>query len=260
MGDWGLIAGSGPLYSGGLAASTRLTAVASHSTNANAKGSDVVIIPSTPFAGTLIVTLYSETATKYGLVDIKVGSQVIAANLLFTMYGAAYHAVKYYLPIVVPAGSVINAAWQSTVANQTVYVGVQIMPTAFTGPAPYNYIETLGADLSDSGGTQVVTGKSSVKGSWVNVGTPLAHDSKAIIVAWGTQGLSSNGFRAYLDIGAGSAVLIPDIYLHHEGGAAMMPPEHLPLAVAAGTQLQLRVQFQAASITTEPDFVLYAIS
>lgn len=222
-------------------------------TTLNVKGGWAEITSSSPItAHELTVFLFHHNVGAgqwTALVDIGTGGAgsevVLVSNLLFS--GAHRCVWNYVLPITIASGTRIAMRAQVFNASQT----VKALIILTNNVAQYSSVATYGADISDSGGTEVSSGTTAnTKGAYSQLTASTSARHRQLIVAIGNQGRGTrNEIGFQLDIATGAAgqeqVLIPDLRLFSDSAQDRLFPEWfgpIPCDIPAGTRLSARAQ------------------
>jgi hypothetical protein len=254
MGDWSLLGGMGPHEMHGLQSSTTLTTVTSGA--ANTKGA-VVSLGTAVRTGLLTLYVQSNGQGDQALIDVcldNTPTNILISNLLCCNASTGYNTSVYQLPILVKAGQEIFVRMQNTGAGVLYAMGFSIIPLVMTSAPGLNRSWTLGGDLTNSCGTLVARTGTNSKSNYTTFGTTPDH-CKMLMMVVGVPGnpvtARAVSSKYYLDICAGSAVLVADISFTITVGAYPPGPFIYPLSLPAGTVLQTRFQTSGTSNTSD---------
>lgn len=237
----------------------------------NTKGAYSTLVASTEFDINLLVFSndYSPYTCDY-LIDIAIGAagaeQVIIGNLIHsTVLDEFYDSAPFYAPIKIPAGSRLSARSQCSTATQTSYIFCNLYQSSLI--PTFGAIDTYGANLGDSGGTQLAGGSVAwAKGSYVEITSSTVRSIKGIIVG---SGNILNTTRAstsfFVDIAIGTTnnevIVAQDIHFSSTYGMSMLPRylSLIPVNIPLGARISARVNCGTTDATDKLiDVILYA--
>lgn len=263
-------------FSGGTTFGTTVAAAGS----TNTKGAFVQLIASTNFEvyGLWVACLGPnvEGADNRMLLDIAKGPAgseiIIVPNILSGHKSTAWHNPLGYYPLLIPAGTRISARAQAAVASRSQQIAVWLFGTPAdisNPPAVANSIQAVGADTSDSGGTNMTPGVSGAEGAWASLGTVISDAKGVILIAslGGDVAVTSGGWTVDLGVGPTSSevAVFTDFYMRNVAGGDYVSPIQptvqalYGLDLPAGTQLNVRASYAAASADVA-DAVAYALT
>lgn len=219
----------------------------------NSKGSYVELCSALPFD--CILNLINISGGEYEhLLDFAIGAAgselIIVENIAWSCASLNIQNFSYPVPIPLAAGTRLSIRGQvndgSTRLTEWALELISINNFAGT-PAGTKFI-TLGADTSDSGGTQVDPGGTNhTYGSYVELASSLEYPLIGFYLHIGTQGNKRSNTYWYLDVAIGSAgneqPILSRFPVHfRETDDKIVQPITgvLPLPIAAGERVSIR--------------------
>lgn len=195
--------------------------------------------------------------------------QVVIPDLLISVPGAQRHVHSYYLPIRAPAGLLVIARLQSSVANSGIDVIVHGLASGWGSQEGYSICRAYGVTTSVSGGTLISPGATAnTKTAYVALGSPTTEPINALIVSIGTRGAtavsSAQAARVLFDIayGASSVLVLDNVMTVSNTASDLYTPAvfgPVPVQIPAGEQMYARAQASVGS-PTPLDFIVYGFS
>lgn len=157
------------------------------------------------------------------LTDIGIGraggaDRILIENLLYTGVQNAASPVYTHIPLGVRAGESLVARTQSGTASDSLGLSARFVAGGIAALMRCEEARTYGANLADSGGTQIDPGGSATtKGAWVELAANLELEAKMLLLNLGNLANSvETNQNAYFDLGWGQDPLadirVPDIY------------------------------------------------
>ena len=216
------------------------------------------------------VSFYPSGECKNALVDVAVGassSEVeIASDFLVRTddVRAARYPISYMIPTPVPAGTRISARCRQSESANTY---IRIYGYKHTGPKSERFtgvVKTVGANLADSGGTQIEPDASTAwtYGLWENLTTNCPIDARIMQLGIGrAETIANTTTRIWdLQIGIGST---PDqtYMMRLSCGYIVNTPipqssQPFPVNIPAGSTIKARAQCSSTS-RRELDVIAY---
>lgn len=238
---------------------------------ANTKSSWYELISSTPydFKGFVIIFSrnYTTTALSF-LLDIAIGAggseEVILENL--SLNSGSGSGSFLFVPIKIPAGSRIAVRCQINSSTEYAFfctiVGVA---GGFLMSTPISKVITMGADTSDSGGTEIDPGATvDTKGSYVEIESSTSYPIHALSIAFNGKGAARSLYGWLFDIAVGSAgseeIIVSDILVLSSGNQVITPQQlpFIPVSIPAGSRIAVRCECSGNNSTTRLlDVILY---
>jgi hypothetical protein len=237
----------------GTSTGTTLTAAASVDT----KGSWTALGAATGFAYEgITVHLANNNGTNGYLVDIGIddgsgNNFVLVPDLSFQCNQASEHNLALFIPVHIPAGSLMEARVACSAASGTLnclVVGHSANPGGFPG---YSRVERLFTPATSRGPAIEPGGTINTKGAWTQMVASTAVDIAGLFGVVGFNGDRSRAAAAgmLLDIGIGAAssefVLVPNLALEWEAtwdGPNDVFFSPVPAEVPSGTRVAARGQ------------------
>jgi hypothetical protein len=258
--DWPLYGNGQQVRGLGVGGNADTTLTAPAGANAKAAWTQLTASLSIPGQGVMVCLFASTNTARTYLVDIGVGpansEQVVIANLLTTL-GTDGNYRYFYFPLSSPQSSRIVARYQSNSATSTMIVGLWVFSQGIIASSPYSRIETIGADTSDSGGTQVVPGASHTKGNYAVLGTTTRDIYELALATANSAGdytVGTSQTHAY-DIAIGPTgserIIIPDLLAPMSTVTDAVSTRNwptFPVHIPARTQISMRAQSSQASV------------
>lgn len=213
MGDFSILGGGQRFESLGTSNALGTAIAYSGSTNTkNAAWTQLVAATSFDASG-FIVDAVLQNDGRQSLVDIAIGAaaseQIIIANLLVAP-SRGYQYVQYYFPIPIPAGSRLAGKQQSN-GTGSVYLSFNFIARNMLPSSPLGLITTYGADLTDSGGTQIDPGGTAdTEGAYSQITASATYPIKQLIMAIGQQSNTTQTSQTQMiDLAIGPATETP---------------------------------------------------
>lgn len=150
--------------------------------------------------------------------------------------------------IFVPAGSAVAARTRSSSGGQ--FIDVRALLMIGNPDAGYTWVESLGADTSDSGGTSIDPGgTANTKGSWVTLSAATAQDIDAFVpmvntdAATTTQSDAEGLIDIAIEVAGTQYVIVGDYPIMQSASELSFAPRMLiPVAIPAGSKVVARAQ------------------
>lgn len=256
------IENAGALVAGATEGSTITAGGSTHT-----KGSYTQLIASTSrdAYGMWLFIAHKSGAAKY-LVDIAFGTTVKIANIIIAdTSGTVPDAYSIFVPLLIPAGTQLQARCQCTSASQTLYVMAMLDSgapkplsggTAYTSYGPLTASTTVAA-LTTPGSNNTPTA------TYDTISASITADINCLFIAHYT-GLNSANARNAISIAVGAAAAEVDVITNlmtQEGSAvdwaspAILGPFYVP-NIPAGSRLSAR--YQTNDITqSAPHIAIY---
>lgn len=195
------------------------------------------------------------------LIDIGIGgsgSEVAIIESLIVVNSTDGSSTNFFIPLRIPAGSRISVQQEigNSSTNDMIYV-MQLLSASFDGHPAFGSSFTFGANRGTSRGTVVTSGTAGAKGSWAELTSSLAYDTRELMFVV----TNHNGLRGLLDVGIGAGgsevVLLPDLHqVGTTGGTEGI--WRVPVSLPAGTRIAARHQNEQSTRTL--DMVGYGFS
>jgi len=280
MGDWPSGEFCGVSISGGGAdtANSRGTSITAGTANVKGSWTALDVSTDTDSNGFLLQMNDIGSGGLSGLLDIGIkngasGEREIIPNLLFGGHSSSTKGTgaSVYFPIPIPAGSDLEARYQSSSGAITIYADLVLIRGGFMRGGMLGRVSTHGANTADSGGVEIDPGAAGdTLGAWTQVSaSTITNPIKAMIVAFGNGAYSNRANYTHLfNIGVGSSsanvrVIIPNLMVGTPQSNDKNEPVYvgpIPMNVAAGAKLWAQQQSSGSSATYRKiDICIYGI-
>ena len=269
MGDWTLRGDGLRSSRGGIVEGSSSVATLTAPSVNNTKSAYTQLIGSLSFDATgIFVMFFASTSGRSYLVDVALGaagSEQILLNNLFVARSSQNELHHFFFPVRVPANSRIAARYQASVATAVVGMGIVALAHGWLPSSPFGRVQTLGADTSDSGGTQVVPGASNTKGNYAQLTASTSQPIRSMIISIQNSAgdfTFGNTFNT-IDVAVGAAgaerIILPDLFVWGDSVLDCFSPliiGPLPVQIPAASRVAMRAQSNAAS-PDNMDVVIY---
>ena len=171
----------------------------------------------------------------------------------------------YEFPLHIPAGVRISANCQSSIGSEVCYVSMVRMSAPMAGSAGFGKVLAIGADTTNTKGTNVARSSANTFGSWVQITSSLSNACKGFVVAAARQASSwSNGRNTYkVGVGASSSeqeVFGGDSYqtCSSEQAINAVSP-FIPVRLSEGDRITIAAQSNISNTDQDFDYIIYIV-
>jgi len=245
----------------------------------NTKGSYVELDASTAVTVAWFLAQFghqSGSLAGEGLIDIAIGAAasevVLIANINcgFNLSRFPINKPPILFPVNIASGIRIAARCQISITSTANILTIFLIIAAHSSITGSSVADTLGADTSDSGGTQIDPGASAnTKGAYTQMVASSANLYNWLAINVGQQGNTARTDAGFLlDISTGAAasevVLIPDVWFAIDAATDVITGANWSIGVnniAASTRIAARAQSQTNDATDRLfDLILFGFN
>jgi len=238
---------------------------------ANVKGTWRELIASTAYDYNGFVFTFGRNYVSMALsflVDVAIGAseaeEIIVENLILNSGGGSGNSL--YIPLKIPAGTRIAVRCQ--VGSSTAYAffcSVIGVSSGFLSLPAISKIITLGADTSDSGGTEIDPGGTvDTKGSYVEIASSTPYHIRCLSIGFGNKSTTRTEEGWLFDVAVGAAesevIIISDILVLSSQSEVITPGylPFIPISIPIGSRISVRCESSGNSATARLiDVILY---